>query len=77
MPLANNDVHVTAIRRTFVKSQTGDTVPGYEIHFTIRGQGDYTAGIPIQGFDALKAMSAIKAVAEPIVDLLDTFPGPK
>lgn len=75
MPLANNDVHVTAIRRTFVKSQTGDTVPGYEIHFTFRGQGDYTCGLPIQGYSAEKAMAAIKAVAEPLAETFDMFPG--
>jgi len=75
VPLANNDVHVTAIRRTFVKDQRGETVPGYEIHFSIRGQGDYTAGLPIKEYSAEKAMGAIKAIAEPIVDTFDMFPG--
>lgn len=75
MPLANNDVHVTAIRRTFVKDARGETVPGYELHFSIRGHGDYTAGLPIKDYSAMRAMEAIKAVAEPIVDTFDMFPG--
>lgn len=75
MPLANNDVHVTLIRRTYVRDQTGSNVPGYDLHFTIRGQGDFVASLPIQGYSAEKAMQAIAAIATPIVETLDAFPG--
>lgn len=74
MPLANADIHVTAIRRTIVRQGT-DNVPGYELHFTIRGQGDYTCSLPIKGYSLDAAMDAIREVAEPIVQTLDTFPG--
>lgn len=73
--LANTDVHVTAIRRSFGKDHRGETVPAFEIHFSIRGQGDFTASVPIATFSAEKGMVAVKAVAEPIVELLDAFPG--
>jgi hypothetical protein len=73
--LTNQDVKTTAIRRTWVRDSKGENVPGYEIHFTIRGMGDYTASLPIQGFSAVKAMESIAAVASPIVDLLDMTKG--
>ena len=52
-----------------------DNVPGYELHFTIRGEGDYTTSLPIKDYSLAAAMDAIKAVAEPIVETLDKFPG--
>ena len=74
MALANNDIEITAIRRSFGKSKTGETVPAYEIHFTIRKTGDYVATVPIAGFTLNGAMDAIVAIAAPIADLLDTYP---
>lgn len=75
MPLANNDIHVTAIRRSYAKDNRGETVPAYEIHFSIRGQGDYTASLPIKDFNTQRTMEAIAAVATPIIEILEMFPG--
>jgi hypothetical protein len=73
--LTNQDLKTTAIQRSWVQASDGRNVPGYIIHFQIRGQGDYTAGLPIEGFTAERAMAAIAAVAAPIVELLDLTKG--
>ena len=75
MPLANNDIHVTAIRRSYAKDSRGETVPGFEIHYSIRQNGDFTVTVPIAGFTVAKAMEAIAAQATQLVELLDTYPG--
>ena len=73
MPLMPGDIQLTARKPTMV-SQEGRAVPGYEIHFTIRGQGDYYALVAKEGLTGELAQKAILAVAQPILDLDDIFP---
>lgn len=67
------DINLTRIVRTYGKDDAGQTVPAYEIHFMIRGDGDYIAVVPIQRYTAQNAQTAIYKVAEPIIQTLDMF----
>lgn len=67
------DINLTRIVRGYGKDESGQNVPVYEIHFTIRGQGDFIAALPIARYNAANAQRAIYAVADPIIETMDMF----
>ena len=70
------DVKGLWIQRMMTRNvETGQLVESYVLHFSIRGQGDYVAIVPVSGYTKAIAEAAIIAVAEPIVETLDAFPG--
>lgn len=73
MPLNAGDVKITYQRQTWGLDAMANRVQVYEIGFTVRGQGNYTVTVPIEGFTAAKAEAAIKPIAEQVVNTLDLF----
>ena len=73
MPLMPGDIQITARKPTYV-AELGQSVPGYEIHFTIRGSGDYYALVAKEGLTGEFVQKAILAVAQPFLELDDMFP---
>lgn len=61
---------VPPIQMTLMASQ-GETVPAYRINYQIRGLGNYYIMLPVEGFTADKALAALQAAAQPIIDTLD------
>ena len=49
------------------------SVPAYEIHFTVRGEGDYAVKVPAEGYTAQAGIQAVTAVAREICETLDAF----
>jgi hypothetical protein len=70
--LKPGDVKITATKRTLM-SNNGNTVPAYEIHFTIRGEGDYAVKVPAEGYTAQAGIDAVTGVASQIIETLDAF----
>lgn len=74
MAVNATDIALTRIVRSFGRDESGQNVPIYEIHFTIRGDGDFVAAVPISRYTAQNAQTAIYKVADPIIQTLDMFP---
>lgn len=61
-------------RRTLASDrQTGQPVPVWEFVFSIRGEGQYSATVPIVGFTPELAQKAIEMVAEPMIKVMDMY----
>lgn len=66
------DAKITTIKRTFINEGNG-TQPAYEIHFTIRGEGDYAVKVPADGYTAQVGLDAITRVAREICETYDSL----
>lgn len=69
--LQHGDVKVLHQIEKVVAGPSGNGVPGLEIHFSVRGKGDYSVQISKMDYTAQNAMAAIKAYAEQIAELMD------
>jgi hypothetical protein len=65
------DIKVVSQTEEFVTKDTGGSVPGLRIMFTVRGQGPYSVKITKSDFTAANAMAAIQTYAEQIAQLFD------
>ena len=70
--IAPGRITLQSPRRTFVLVG-GNSVPGWELHFSIDGQGDYVAYLPQEGLTQDKIDAAITAAAEPWIATFDKF----
>lgn len=73
MPLQPGDIKIQYQRQTWGTDAMGQRVQVFEIGFTIRGQGNYTVTVPIEGFTAQKAEQKILPIATQVVETLDLF----
>jgi hypothetical protein len=67
-----SDVKLTAQKRSLM-TLGNSSVPAYELHFTIRGEGDYAVKVPAEGYTSQIGIQAILNVAKEIVDTIDAF----
>jgi len=51
-----------------------EVVPVYELHFSIRGEGDYAAVVPVQGYTKELGIAAVEKEATEIAATFDAFP---
>ncbi len=72
MPIAPGRIKLQSPRRTFV-SIGGTTEPGWELHFSIDGQGDYVAYVASGNLTEASIEAAIVAAATPWIAILDRY----
>ena len=51
----------------------GNAVPGWELHFSIDGRGDYVAYVAQEGLTQATIDAAITAAAEPWIAIFDQY----
>jgi hypothetical protein len=66
------DVKILVTKRSLMTMGNG-SVPSYEIHFSIRGEGDYAVKVPAEGYTSQIGIQAVLNVAKEIVDTIDAF----
>jgi hypothetical protein len=67
-----SDVKLTALKRSLM-TVGNSSVPAYELHFTIRGEGDFAVKVPSEGYTSQIGIQAAINVAKELVDTIDAF----
>lgn len=73
MALQPGDIKVNSPIQTTLAGDGQRSYQVYRIFFSIRGEGNYSVDVPVNGFTPDMAQMAIEAKARTICDTLDLF----
>ena len=65
------DIKFLVQRQTWAKGPSGQAVQAMEVHFSVRGHGDYTLLVPCDEYSYERVMQLAMEKAYPIAELMD------